>query len=80
MKDPLDIVRDAFSPIDTNNEGGASNRPVVYPPKRTNRQPHRTTKITRPVSMGAGRNKLQRGVTAAAIEQRQRWRAQRRFG
>ena len=78
MRDPLDIVRDAFAPIDTGNDGGASSR-VVYPPKRTNRQPHRTTKNTRPVSMGAGRNKLQRGVTAAAIEQRQRWRANRRF-
>ena len=80
MKDPLDIVRDAFSPIDTNNEGGASNRPVVYPPKRENRQPHRTSKNTRPVSMGAGRPKLQRGITIAAIEKRNRWRARRRFG
>ena len=46
MIDPLAIVRDAFAPIDTGDEG-ASNR-VVYPPKRTNKQPHRTTKITRP--------------------------------
>ena len=38
------------------------------PPKR-----HTTTKNTSPVGMGAGRTRLQRGVTAAAIEARNRW-------
>ena len=77
MIDPLAIVRDAFAPIDTGDEG-ASNR-VVYPPKRTNKQPHTTTKNTRPVGMGAGRPRLKRGITAAAIVKRNRWRANRRF-
>ena len=78
MTDPLAIVRDAFTPDNTANEGGAANR-VVYPPKRTNKQPHTTTKNTRPVGMGAGRPRLKRGITAAAIEKRNRWRANRRF-
>ena len=80
MKDPIDIVRTAFTPNNTANEGGAANRPVVYPPKRENRQPHRTSKNTRPVGMGAGRPRLKRGITAAAIEKRNLWRAQRSFG
>ena len=78
MTDPLAIVRGAFSPNHTANEGGASNR-VVYPPKRTNKQPHTTTKNTRPVGMGAGRPRLKRGITAAAIEARNRRRERRRF-
>ena len=71
MRDPLGI------------EGGASNHVVVYPPTRTDRKPHRTTKHTKvnygALGSGAARPRLRRGITAAAIEARNRRRKRRRF-